>query len=128
MLSFFISCGSILQVQKTTIRQEQLPVVCNGLVELINTSWIKSKINKCHFDNGIHKKLEIEYGDCLKLMNKSQILELLGSPDDTEQQFFYYYFFDEERSRKSPLIHYLFIGFDKENVYYIESGRRVIMS
>lgn len=123
------SCSSKFHVQSANISQDQLPENCQGIVDIVNSGWLKHKKSNCRFDNSIYKKLEIEYGSCLKSMDKSQIILLLGNPDSIENQFFYY-FFDEKCTNESRASQkYLMIGFDKfDKVYFIESGMRVSTS
>ena len=120
-----LGCHHGFHVQRTKTKQEQLPESCKGIVELINSDWLKKRRVDCRFDNGIYKRLETEYGSCLMKLGKSQLISLLGEPDMSQNQFFYY-FFDENCTNKSRISQkYLRIGFDKdEMVHFVETGLR----
>ena len=116
------SCSKKFHVQMSNIKQDVLPENCQGIVNLVNTQWLKHKRSDCRFDNGIYKKLETEYGPCLKSMNKSQIILLLGNPDKIENQFYYYYFDEKCTNESRASQKFLKFGFEKDKIYYMVSG------
>lgn len=110
-------------LQKSQIEQGQLPETCEGIVELINSQWLKSKRSDCRFDNGVYQTIESGYEPCIKELSKEQIRMLFGEPDYGSWDNNFYYYFDEKctnESRRSQK--FLSIGFEDDKVIFVRSG------
>ena len=61
----------------------RIPFPCNPeLVDKINTNWLKHGRYDCHFYNSFVERFPKEYGECLIGLNISNVLLLLGKPNE----------------------------------------------
>jgi hypothetical protein len=128
LLLFLVGCNKFY-LQRSQISQNQLPNSCEGIVELVNSQWLKSKKQDCRFDNGVYETIERDYEPCIKGMTKAQIQSLFGKPDNLSWENLFYYFFDEKctnESRRSQK--YLEIGFENDKVIFVRTGTRQAVS
>lgn len=93
-----LGCNNKFILQPINLQESDLPKECTGLIEEINTNWLKNnKANIYGLENKefILKRLVFYYSvenKCITQLDTSQIVQLFGEPSNRKNHVYHYYF------------------------------------
>jgi hypothetical protein len=132
IITFSVSCKDSFYLANTTMKNDNLPSGCEGLIDVINKKWKKSKQFGYYTiePSFIMNELVIPYklkSNCFLQLDTLQIIKLFGEPNN-RTIYEYQYFLEKDCFDIHKSCRALVFEFNKNGkiINADEGGRRVI--
>lgn len=102
--------------------KEDLPKQCVELHDFVTENWVRHRKLMCHRFFTKVEAFPYQHKDCLLSLQRAQIEQLFGRPDDIQFGSYYYYFKKDCENKNEYGVYFFQVAFDGENVSQVDAG------